>query len=95
MRRSIWIITGLRRVRLANAQGMNHGRMSDLQNALNFVSRRIEEEAVRSSRSLTDDQRFLLANLPSEPVLSEAYSVDPDYPPLVTPRDLDYENCAR
>ncbi len=73
---------------------MNHGRMSDLQNALNFVSRRIEEEGVRSSRPLTDDQRFLLANLPSEPVLSEAYSVDPDYPPLVTPRELDYEELC-
>lgn len=51
---------------------------SDLQRALDFVIRRIEEEGMRSGEPLTDEQRFLLRHLPTEPVLSEAYFGDPN-----------------
>jgi hypothetical protein len=67
---------------------------SDLQRALDFVIRRIEEEGMRSGEPLTDEQRFLLRHLPTEPVLSEAYFGDPELAPPLTPRDLDYEKLC-
>jgi hypothetical protein len=36
----------------------------DLDHALAFVGERIEEEATRSGEPLTNEQRFLLKNLP-------------------------------
>jgi hypothetical protein len=68
---------------------------AELEAALQFVIRRIDEEAVRSGEPLTEEQRFLLEHLPTEPLSPEAYFVDPECPPLVTARDFDYEKlCA-
>ena len=79
--------------RIGTSAAMNEA--AELESALQFVIRRINEEAVQSGEPLTEEQRFLLEHLPTEPVLSETYTVDPEYPPLVTPRDLDYEKlCA-
>jgi hypothetical protein len=68
---------------------------TELKTALQFVIRRIDEEAMRSGGPLTEEQRFLLEHLPTEPVLPEGCPGDPEYPPVIAPRDLDYEKlCA-
>jgi hypothetical protein len=43
---------------------------AELEAALQFVIRRINEEAAQSGEPLTEEQRFLLEHLPTEPVLS-------------------------
>jgi hypothetical protein len=63
---------------------------SDLDAALEFVTRRIEQEAGQSGDPLSDDQLGLLRYLPRHNVLPP----DPEYPMLL-PRDIAYERlCA-
>jgi hypothetical protein len=52
---------------------------------------RIEEEATRSGELLTDEQRFLLNNLPRYSALPMTHVPDPEYPPILVPRDFVYE----
>ena len=68
-------------------------RAADLEGALRFVIGRIEEQATQSGEPLTEEQRFLLNNLPSSslPIIRAS---DPEFAPLV-PRDIKYERlCA-
>ena len=68
---------------------------SDLETALQFVTRRIEEEAMRSGEPLADEELLLLLNLPTDPTLPDPYSIDPESPPLIVPQDLMFERlCA-
>jgi hypothetical protein len=86
------IISSLALARRSNL-GVLLAQGSDLDVALQFVKRRINEEALRSCDPLTDDQRDLLEDLPAEQFLPEAYAGDPEYIPL--PRDLAFERlCA-
>ena len=67
---------------------------TDLEAALRFVARRIEEEAKASGRPLNDEQHLLLKNLPDSNVkLSWAA---PDLgPPELVPRNIHLERlCA-
>jgi hypothetical protein len=67
---------------------------ADLEAALQFVIRRIEEESVQSGEPLSDEQRALLHNLPKESSLPDT-SVDPESPPvLFVPRDIAYERLC-
>lgn len=67
---------------------------ADLDAALNFVIRRVEEQAKQSGEPLTKEQRLLLNTLPS------AMPVSPDWasefgPAALVPRNIDYERlCA-
>jgi hypothetical protein len=45
---------------------MNHD--VDLEDALSFIVQRIEGEATRSGRPLTENEGFLLNNLPTAPL---------------------------
>jgi hypothetical protein len=68
---------------------------SDLQKSLDFVSRRIEEEGMRSGEPLTKDQKVLLEHLPTESVHLNAFYHDVEDLQLLPPRDFDYERlCA-
>jgi len=68
---------------------------TDLEAALRFVIGRIEQEAARSGESLSDEQRFLLNNLPKDSVLSQPYGGYPEIPAQPIPRDTTYERvCA-
>jgi hypothetical protein len=70
-------------------------RTADLDAALGFVIGRIEQEAARSGESLSDEQRFLLNNLPKDSVSSQPYGGDPEIPAQPSPRDAAYERvCA-
>jgi hypothetical protein len=70
-------------------------RTTDLSAALGFVIGRIEAEAMRSGEPLTEEQRFLLNNLPSERDAPEFSTGDPGFPPHFVPRDTVYERlCA-
>jgi len=51
-------------------------RTADLEAALKFVTGRFEEQAMRSGEPLTEEQIFLLANLPSLPPGAMAHVVD-------------------
>lgn len=66
---------------------------SDLQHAFRFVVERIEAQATRSGEPLTDDERFLLNDLPTEPIFPTVSPVmDPEsFPPVPVPRDFVYE----
>jgi hypothetical protein len=66
----------------------------DLDHALAFVGERIEEEATRSGEPLTDEQRFLLKNLPRYSALPVTNVTTPDYPPVILPRDVAYERLV-
>jgi hypothetical protein len=66
-------------------------RNASLDNALAFVMERIEEEATRSGEPLTDEQRFLLNNLPRYSALPLTNVPDPECPPMLVPRDVAYE----
>jgi len=66
-------------------------RNADLEHALAFVINRIEEEATRSGYALTDEQRFLLNDLPRDSALPMTNVNDPEYPPMMVPRDVAYE----
>jgi hypothetical protein len=68
---------------------MNHD--TDLDNALSFVVRRIEGEATRSGKPLTEEQGSLLNDLPTTPPFPVTASSDPEFPLLPVPRDLAYE----
>jgi hypothetical protein len=68
---------------------------ADLDNALGFVIRRVEEEATRSGEPLSDEQRFLLNHLPENSALPQNYGADPESPIVLVPRDALYERlCA-
>jgi hypothetical protein len=66
-------------------------RNADLEHALAFVINRIEEEATRSGNPLTNEQRVLLNDLPRDSALPMTNVNDPEYPPLIVPRDVAYE----
>lgn len=66
-------------------------RTADLDAALSFVTRRIEEQAKQSGEPLNDEQRLLLNNLPSP--ISGIWVPGPDPGPLV-PRNIDYERLC-
>jgi hypothetical protein len=66
-------------------------RNADLEHALAFVIHRIEQEATRSGNPLTDEQRFLLNDLPKDSVLPMTNVSDPEYPPMIILRDVTYE----
>lgn len=66
---------------------------ADLNTALDFVIRRIEEEASRSGEPLTDEQLTLLKNLPVDSTF-RGQVMEPETP-LILPRDLAFERlCA-
>jgi hypothetical protein len=67
---------------------------SNLENALQFVTRRIEEEAMRSGKPLTEEEHLLLLHLPTQSTLPDPYSLDPESPPLILPRDLVFERLC-
>ena len=72
-------------------------RTADLDTALGFVIRRIEEEATRSGEPLSDEQRFLLNHLPKDSALPQPDGGSPEIPtqPQLVPRDTTYERlCA-
>ena len=59
-------------------------RTTDLETALNFVVRRIEEQAKTSGHPLNDEEHSLLKNLPSS---SPKYRIAPELgPPDLVPR---------
>ena len=68
---------------------------ADLDAALRFVIERIEEEANRSGKPLSDEERLLLNNLPKGPPLFQNSGGYEEFPPVVVPRDVTYERlCA-
>src|ERR1700680_3485166 len=70
-------------------------RTADLGAALGFVVSRIEEQAMRSGEPLTEQQRFLLNNLPRQSAAPEFNTGDPEFPLYFVPRDTTYERlCA-
>jgi hypothetical protein len=70
-------------------------RTADLEAALRFVTGRLEEQAMRSGESLTEEQLFLLANLPSLLPGAMAFYYRDQIPAPPVPRDLNYERlCA-
>ena len=68
---------------------MNHD--VDLDDALSFVVKRIEGEATRSGKALTEEEGLLLNNLPTAPLFPLTASGDPESPPIPIPKDLAYE----
>ena len=70
-------------------------RNADLSAALEFVIRRIEEEAMRSGEPINYEQRLLLSDLPNTSSLPGVVVGDPESPPILTARDTNYERlCA-
>ena len=63
----------------------------DLDDALSFVVKRIETEATRSGKPLTEEEGLLLNNLPTAPLFPLTTSSGPEFPPLPVPRHLAYE----
>jgi hypothetical protein len=65
---------------------------SDLDTALAFVIKQVEEEAMRSGVLLDEDERCLLTHLPTT-------AVSPDWVdaelPMPVPRDLPYERLCK
>jgi hypothetical protein len=72
-----------------NQDFMNHD--VDLDDALSFVVKRIEVEATRSGKPLTEEEGKLLNNLPTAPLFPLTASATPEFPPRPVPRDLAYE----
>lgn len=69
--------------------------MADLSAALTFVISRIEEQAILSGEPLSEDQRFLLNNLPNVSSVPEVSMGDPEVPVNFVLRDRNYEKlCA-
>jgi hypothetical protein len=64
---------------------------ADLDAALQFVIRRVKEEATRSGEPLSEEQASLLEDLPPRSVFPE--SADPETA-LLVPRDLAYERLC-
>ena len=71
-------------------------RPTDLDAALTFVIKRIEEEATQSGEPLSEEQSFLLKDLPTTPSLLQSGVGGPEDPNVViAPRDIAYERlCA-
>ena len=70
-------------------------RTADLDAALKFVIRRVEEQAALLGVPLTDEQRFLLNNLPFPSYSMPVARVGLFLPPPLVPRDVNYERvCA-
>jgi hypothetical protein len=70
-------------------------RTADLGAVLGFVISRIEEQAMRSGEPLSEEQRFLLNNLPHQSDTPEFTTGDPEFPLHFVPRDTTYERlCA-
>jgi hypothetical protein len=69
-------------------------RTTDLETALSFVVRRIEEQSKVSDHPLNDEERSLLENLPSSPI--DYLTWDPEIgPPKLVPRNISLERlCA-
>lgn len=70
-------------------------RSGDLDTALTFVIRRIEEQAMLSGLPLDDDERLLLNNLPKTPRMPSINIGDPVFSSDIRLRDTSYERlCA-
>jgi hypothetical protein len=69
---------------------MNESTNIDLKNAIAFVIRRVEGQALRSGEPLDDNERFMLSNLPTTPYFR--HSIDPH---ALVPRDARYEKLCR
>lgn len=70
-------------------------RGADLRVALEFVIRRIEEQAMRSGEPLNHEQRLLLNDLPESSPVPQIVVGDPESPAILVPRDMNYERlCA-
>jgi hypothetical protein len=69
-------------------------RTGDLEAALSFVVGRIVEQARLSGERLSQEQRFLLDNLPSAP--ASGHSLASGHPEIVelVPRDINYERLC-
>lgn len=68
---------------------------SDLETALQFVTRRINEEAIRSGKPLSEEESYLLGNLPTKKVVPHTYPHrDPEALTLPPPRDLTFERLC-
>jgi hypothetical protein len=67
---------------------------ADLDVALRFVIGRIEGEAARLGEPLSDEERFLLNNLPKSSELPLTPAAFEEWPALVTPRDTLYERLC-
>jgi hypothetical protein len=65
---------------------------SDIDTALAFVFKQVEEEAMRSGVPLDEDARYLLTHLPTTAVFSAW--VDAEMP-MPVPRDLPYERLCK
>jgi len=63
----------------------------DLSAVLEFVIRRIEQEALRSGQPLSDEQRSLLNDLPTSSSISHIATGEPESLPEPVPRDTNYE----
>lgn len=59
----------------------------DLSAVLEFVIRRIEQEALRSGQPLSDEQRSLLNDLPTSSSISHIATGEPESLPEPVPRD--------
>lgn len=68
--------------------------MTDLSVALTFVIGRIEEQAMLSGEPLSEDQRFLLNNLPNVSSAPEISLGDPEVPVHFILRDRTYERLC-
>lgn len=69
-------------------------RTTDLETALRFVVRRIEEQAKASEHRLNEEEHSLLQNLPSSSVSHLIYAPDLG-PPELVPRNINLEQlCA-
>jgi hypothetical protein len=66
-------------------------RTADLAAALRFVTGRLEEQAMRSGEPLTQEQLFLLNNLPSLPPGAVAFYYRDQISASPVPRDCNYE----
>jgi hypothetical protein len=68
---------------------------ADLGRSLAFVIGRIEEEATRSGEPLSDEERSLLNDLPTDSVVPMRNGSDPESLTVPVPRDTVFERlCA-
>jgi hypothetical protein len=67
---------------------------SDSGAVLRFVIDRIEEQAMRTGEPLTEEQRFLLNNLPERSSAPEFSTGDPEFPAHFVLRDTTYERLC-
>jgi hypothetical protein len=70
-------------------------RAADLETALTFVVRRIEEQAKESGHPLNDEEHSLLKNLPATNVNYLSWAAPELGPPELVPRNINLERlCA-